>query len=97
MAIGKETAKMWLSGKGFVRYSISCTTREEQYMDQDGVNLFVNFETGDFRFAWMIPHSLFRIESGNMSPVWNLDFLEKMYQRFLKEVAVHKKGQEHEN
>ena len=34
---------------------------------------------------------VFKIVSGDMSPVWRLDHLEKMYNKFLREVTVHGK------
>ena len=64
---------------------------EDQYMDTTGINLWINWESGNFRFAWMIPHTVFKIVSGDMSPVWRLDHLEKMYNKFLREVTVHGK------
>ena len=64
---------------------------EDQYIDEDGINIWINWESGNFRFAWVIPHTVFKIVSGDMSPVWRLDHLEKMYNKFLREVTVHGK------
>lgn len=89
MGVSKIAVETWLEEMKFSRWAVNNCTGEVQYMDDNGVNLWVNWETGNFRFGWLIPCSLFKIVSGDLSPVWRLDHLEKTYARFLREVKGH--------
>ena len=91
MGVNKIVVEKWLEENGFSQWCICCHSNEVQYMDREGVNLWINWESGDFRFAWVIPKSVFKIVSGGMSPVWRLDHLDKMYTKFLMEVRAHGK------
>ncbi|MGN0374947.1 MAG: hypothetical protein ACI4EN_05545 [Butyrivibrio sp.] len=91
MKVNKQSIENWLEGNGFTKWAV-CRNgydTEDQYMDKDGVNLWINWESGAFRFAWLIPHSVFKIVSGDMSPVYRIDHLDKMYTKFLREVRSH--------
>lgn len=92
MNVSKNKIQKWLTEKGFTRWAVYHGSNTDQYMDADGVNLWINWESGNFRMEWMIPHSIFRIVSGDMFPVWKLDHLERMYNRFLREVRAHEVG-----
>lgn len=52
----------------------------KNYTDEDG-----------FLFERIVQNRKSMDESGDMSPVWRLDHLEKMYNKFLREVTVHGK------
>ena len=89
--VNKQAIENWLEGNGFTKWAI-CRNGydiEEQYIDTDGINLWINWESGMFRFAWLIPKSVFKIVSGEMSPVYSITHLDKMYTRFLREVRAH--------
>ena len=53
-----------------------------QFMDKLGINLFVDFETGEFYMKWLIPKSIFTIECPRCSPISNIAHFEKMYDKF---------------
>ena len=91
--VNKTVVTKWLEDSGFTKWAVCRNgyNTEDQYIDGDGINIWINWESGNFRFAWVIPHTVFKIVSGDMSPVWRLDHLEKMYNKFLREVTVHGK------
>lgn len=93
MGVNKAVVIKWLEDSGFTKWAVCRNgyNTEDQYIDEDGINIWINWEFGNFRFAWVIPHTVFKIVSGDMSPVWRLDHLEKMYNKFLREVTVHGK------
>lgn len=63
-------------------------SRIHQFMDKQGINLFVNFDTGEFYMKWLIPHTVFTIECPNCSPISNVVHFEKMYEKFKRYVAI---------
>lgn len=93
MGVNKTVVTKWLEENGFTKWAVCRNgyNTEDQYIDGDGINIWINWESGNFRFAWVIPYTVFKIVSGDMSPVWRLDHLEKMYNKFLREVTVHGK------
>lgn len=91
MKVNKQYIENWLEGNGFSKWAVCRNSydTEDQYMDKDGINLWINWESGAFRFAWLIPQSVFKIVSGDMSPVYRINHLDKMYTKFLREVRSH--------
>lgn len=57
-------------------------SRIHQFMDKQGINLFVNFDTGEFYMKWLIPNTIFKIECPKCSPISNVEHFEKMYKKF---------------
>lgn len=93
MGVNKIVVEAWLKENGF---SLLCERRfsetvEFVYVDENGVNISIDFNTGEFYMSWVIPRSTFTIESGKAAPVWNLNHLDKMCRKFRKEVRVHGK------
>ena len=91
--VNKRVVRKWFEVSGFTKWAVCRNgyNTEDQYIDGDGINIWINWESGIFRFAWVIPHTVFKNVCGDMSPVWRLDHLEKMYNKFLREVTVHGK------
>ena len=45
---------------------------------QSGINVMIDYESDSFSLEYMIPHSIFRITSGDMSPFSSDDHYTKM-------------------
>lgn len=59
------------------------------FMDKEyGINLWVNADTLSFWFEWMIPNTIFRVKSPELSPLSNKKHFEKMLERFKDPVMV---------
>ena len=61
-----------------------------QYIDNSGINLLVNWDTGEFTMKWNIPQSIFTIECPECSPIINEEHFKKMYLRFREVVCTYK-------
>lgn len=89
MKVNKQAIENWLEGNGFKRMVVCKSTNEYLYVDGNGINIWINWDSGIFKFAWRIPHTFFKILSGDMTPVYRIDHLDKMYTKFLREVRSH--------
>lgn len=78
------TKDMLYEKYGFVQWAIMNRgdSRVYQFMDEQGINLFVDFNTGEFYMKWNIPKTLFTIECPKCSPISNVEHFEKMYNKF---------------
>lgn len=93
MGVNKIVVEKWLQENGFSLFGKVDSEENIKYfyLDEYGINLLIDYNTGIFEMSWIIPHSTFSIESGEMAPVWNLNHLDKMCKRFRKEVRAHGK------
>lgn len=53
MGVNKTVVTKWLEENGFTKWAVCRTdyNTEDQYIDGDGINIWINWESGNFCFA----------------------------------------------
>lgn len=90
-----EMLDIFLQKEGFCKWSTerlgNCV--EYHYLDNFyGINLWVNPDTEEFRFEWMIPCTIFSIKCPVCSPITNIEHFTKMLSRFREYIKIMKAG-----
>lgn len=63
-----------------------------QFIDDIGINVFINFDTQEFWMEYMIPRSIFSVKCPKCSPISNEEHFDKMYSKFkncIFQYAIH--------
>ena len=86
MPNSKDLAVEFARSKGFDHWA-TLGGKELQFMDECGINLFIDPEKKTFRFAYLIPNSIFQLICPDCSPFYNEEHFNKIYRKFKKEVV----------
>lgn len=84
--MGKEEIRKLAHDRGFTLWAIIGGITY-QFMDDIGINLFVNTTDENFKMMYLVPHSIFRLECPDCSPFGSNTHFEKLYRKFRKEVV----------
>lgn len=86
MPKSKDLAVEFAQKKGFTHWA-TLGGKDLQFMDKRGINLFIDPEKKTFRFAYLIPKSIFQFICPECSPYDNEEHFDNMYRKFKKEVV----------
>lgn len=72
-------------------------TKEYQFLSRDVekervINCIVNLEEKTFQFKFLIPYTVFTLNSGKFSPITDKTHFHKNYRRFMKQVDILLEG-----
>ena len=67
--------------KGFRLWATVNQGKRLQFMDEHGINLWVNLYDNSFELGYIVPNSIFELHCPNCSPFGSTHF-ENMYERF---------------
>lgn len=81
----KEIEKL-ANDRGFTKWAIINNTIY-QFMDNTGINLWVDTTNNHFKMAYLIPKSNFKLVCPDCSPFTNDEYFKKLYRKFRKEVV----------
>ena len=93
MGVNKTVVTKWLEDSGFTKWAVCRNgyNTEDQYIDEDGINIWINWESGNFRFAWVIPHTVFKIVTnfyGRLQFMASSEKLKKLIEEVREESSV---------
>lgn len=86
----REEAKELIEYYDFTIWAI-INNEEFQCMDEQGINININWDTKDFRFRYTVPKTIFTVECPKCSPFTNREHFDKMYQKFREVIFQFKR------
>lgn len=67
--------------KGFTLWATTEQGKKLQFMDERGINLWVNIQDNSFELAFIVPYSIFEVRCPKCSPFGSNHF-DNMYKKF---------------
>lgn len=72
--------------RGFTLWA-TLNGKKLQFMDERGINLFVEIESKSFSLRYLVPRSIFTLNCPECSPFDNDEHFNKIYRKFKHEVV----------